>query len=65
MGSSSEFGGGAASGIRRSSVCNIPFFQTGGFKKKDRITQRIPIATLDEIDAEVKKWLKTAYDLDA
>jgi hypothetical protein len=38
---------------------------TGGFKKKDRITHRIPISTLEEIDAEVKKWLKTAYDLDA
>jgi hypothetical protein len=38
---------------------------TGGFAKKDRITHRIPIADLKEIDAEVKKWLKTAYDRDA
>jgi len=37
---------------------------TGGFAKKDRITQRIPIESVDEIDAEVKRWLKTAYDLD-
>jgi hypothetical protein len=37
---------------------------TGGFEKKDRITHRIPIASLAEIDAEVKKWLKYAYDLD-
>jgi uncharacterized protein DUF5655 len=38
---------------------------TGGLAKKDRITHRIPIESMDEIDAEVKKWLKTAYDLDA
>jgi hypothetical protein len=37
---------------------------TGGFAKGDRITHRIPITTLDEIDDEVKRWLKTAYDLD-
>ena len=38
---------------------------TGGFAKKDRITHRIPIATLDEIDPEVEHWLKVAYDRDA
>jgi Domain of unknown function (DUF5655)/Domain of unknown function (DUF4287) len=38
---------------------------TGGFAKKDRITHRIPIASLAEIDGEVKRWLKTAYDMDA
>ena len=38
---------------------------TGGFKKKDRITHRIPISSLEEIDAEVKKWLRIAYDRDA
>jgi hypothetical protein len=38
---------------------------TGGFAKKDRITHRIPIASLDEIDEEVKHWLKIAYDMDA
>jgi hypothetical protein len=37
---------------------------TGGFAKKDRITRRIPISSLDEIDDTVKKWLKLAYDLD-
>jgi hypothetical protein len=37
---------------------------TGGLAKKDRITHRIPIEAVDELDAEVKKWLKTAYDLD-
>jgi hypothetical protein len=38
---------------------------TGGFEKKDRITHRIAITSLAEIDAEVKKWLRYAYDLDA
>jgi Domain of unknown function (DUF5655)/Domain of unknown function (DUF4287) len=37
---------------------------TGGLAKKDRITHRIEIKALGEIDGEVKKWLKTAYDLD-
>jgi uncharacterized protein DUF5655/uncharacterized protein DUF4287 len=38
---------------------------TGGFAKKDRITHRIPIASLADIDDEVRRWLRTAYDLDA
>jgi hypothetical protein len=38
---------------------------TGGFLKKDRITHRIALATVDDIDEDVKNWLKTAYDLDA
>ena len=37
---------------------------TGGFAKKDRISHRIEITSLKDIDAEVKKWLKTAYDMD-
>jgi hypothetical protein len=37
---------------------------TGGLAKKDRITHRIEITAADQIDGEVKKWLKTAYDLD-
>jgi hypothetical protein len=37
---------------------------TGGFAKKDRITHRIPITSLDDIDDEVTRWLKTAYDRD-
>src|SRR5712664_1311566 len=37
---------------------------TSGLAKKDRITHRIEIASAGEIDGEVKKWLKTAYDLD-
>src|SRR5258707_14068071 len=35
---------------------------TGGFAKKDRITHRIPITSLKEIDDEVKRWAKVAYD---
>jgi hypothetical protein len=38
---------------------------TGGLAKKDRITHRIEIMSASEIDGEVKKWLKVAYDLDA
>jgi len=37
---------------------------TGGLAKKDRITHRIEIAAAEQIDGEVKKWLKAAYDLD-
>lgn len=33
--------------------------------KRNRITHRIPIASLAEIDGEVRRWLKTAYDKDA
>ncbi len=38
---------------------------TGGFAKKDRITHRIAITSKDDIDDEVKHWLKVAYDRDA
>jgi hypothetical protein len=37
---------------------------TGGFEKKDRISHRIEITSTKDIDAEVKKWLKTAYEMD-
>jgi hypothetical protein len=37
---------------------------TGGFAKKDRITHRIEITSLKDIDAEVKRWLKIAYERD-
>lgn len=45
----------------------IPAFlvDTGGFAKKDRITHRIPLASADEITADVRKWLAKAYELDA
>jgi uncharacterized protein DUF5655/uncharacterized protein DUF4287 len=38
---------------------------TGGFAKKDRITHRIAISSLDDIDDEVTHWLKVAYDRDS
>lgn len=38
---------------------------TGGLAKGDRITHRIEITSLADIDAEVKEWLKIAYDLAA
>jgi Domain of unknown function (DUF5655)/Domain of unknown function (DUF4287) len=37
---------------------------TGGLAKKDRITHRIEITTVKDIDVEVKKWLKIAYEMD-
>lgn len=37
---------------------------TGGYAKKDRITHRIEITSLKDIDDEVKRWLKVAYDRD-
>jgi hypothetical protein len=38
---------------------------TGGFAKKDRITHRIPLTCVTDIDNEVLRWLKVAYDRDA
>jgi hypothetical protein len=38
---------------------------TGGYAKKDRITHRIPITSMAEIDDEVNKWLRVAYEADA
>ncbi len=38
---------------------------TGGLAKKDRITHRIELTSATQLDAEVTKWLKTAYELDA
>jgi hypothetical protein len=38
---------------------------TGGFAKKDRITHRIEIKALSDIDAEVKQWFQVAYERDA
>jgi hypothetical protein len=37
---------------------------TGGLAKKDRITHRIPIGSVDEIDDEVCRWLARAYEMD-
>jgi Domain of unknown function (DUF5655)/Domain of unknown function (DUF4287) len=37
---------------------------TGGFEKGDRISHRIPVACVEEVDEEVGKWLKHAYEID-
>lgn len=38
---------------------------TGGEAKGDRITHRIAIESVEEMDDEALKWLKRAYDMDA
>jgi hypothetical protein len=38
--------------------------ETGGFAKKDRITHRIPISSAADIDDEVQRWLRQAYEED-
>jgi len=38
---------------------------TGGFAKKDRITHRFAITSASDIDGEVMRWLKRAYEMDA
>ncbi len=37
---------------------------TGGLAKKDRITHRIELTDIKQIDVDLKKWLKMAYGLD-
>jgi hypothetical protein len=37
---------------------------TGGLAKKDRITHRIEITEVSQIDGEVRKWIEMAYALD-
>jgi hypothetical protein len=37
---------------------------TGGFEKKDRITRRIEVKSKADIDDELKKWLRKAYEED-
>lgn len=37
---------------------------TGGYEKKDRITRRIEVKSKADIDDELKKWLKKAYEMD-
>jgi hypothetical protein len=39
--------------------------ETGGFAKGDRITHRFALTRLEDIDDEVGRWLKVAYDRDA
>ena len=38
---------------------------TGGFAKKDRITHSVALSSLDDLDLQVKRWLKQAYERDA
>lgn len=38
---------------------------TGGEQKGDRITHRIAIESVDQINGDVTKWMKTAYELAA
>jgi len=35
---------------------------TGGLAKKDRITHRVALTSLSDIDLQVKRWLKQAYE---
>jgi hypothetical protein len=37
---------------------------TGGFEKRDRITRRIAVCSVDEIDKEVVRWMRAAYAAD-
>lgn len=37
---------------------------TGGYEKKDRITRRIEVKSKADIDDELKKWLKKAWEGD-
>ena len=38
---------------------------TGGRAKRDRLTHRIEIASVDQVDEYVEKWLRKAYAMDA
>jgi hypothetical protein len=38
---------------------------TGGLAKKNRITHRVAITSLTDIDLQVKRWLKQAYERDS
>ena len=37
---------------------------TGGYEKKDRVTRRIEVKSKADIDDELKRWLKKAYEMD-
>jgi hypothetical protein len=38
---------------------------TGGFARKDRITHRIALPSLAEVNDGVRRWLRKAYAMDA
>ena len=46
--------GSASTGLRN----------TGGLAKKDRITHCVALTSLAEIDLQVKRWLRQAYERD-
>jgi len=37
---------------------------TGGYEKKDRITRRIEVKSKADIDDDLKRWLRKAYEMD-
>ncbi|MCA9287316.1 MAG: DUF4287 domain-containing protein [Phycisphaerales bacterium] len=37
---------------------------TGGFAKKDRITHRIGLCSIEDFDRDARGWLRRAYELD-
>jgi hypothetical protein len=37
---------------------------TGGFKKGDRITHRVEVTSLADIDADLERWLQRAHEMD-
>jgi hypothetical protein len=37
---------------------------TGGLARKDRITHRFALESVDQIDEQIARWLKIAWDLD-
>ena len=43
----------------------VRIIDTGGLAKKDRITHRFALTSVDEIDDQVREWLQVAYELDA
>jgi hypothetical protein len=38
--------------------------ETGGFAKRDRITHRISVTGMADLDAELRDWLRRAYEAD-
>jgi hypothetical protein len=37
---------------------------TGGYQKKDRITRRIEVKSKSDIDDELKRWIRKAWEMD-
>jgi len=49
--------------LKGAKISGKRLIDTGGLAKGDRITHRIPIESEGDVDAEVARWLKTAYEL--